>query len=495
MSEKNRNRMPTGVEGLDEIIEGGFMPGSINLVSGEAGSGKTMFAAAFVANGALKYNENGLIITLEEDRDGIVNNGPEILREAMKKRPGAISIFDISAMRRVMTTNEESRGITSALDIEVLKEMIGKWMKEKDIKRIAIDGVASIAIRYGSEPHFRSALFKLAAYLRQTGATSVLTVEVNEKGRLSRYGVEEFVGDSIILLTRENGTRGIRIPKFRGSGILPGHHAFIIDKNGIRVYRELYPSKQTKGLSRKKEGFGIIGIDGMTGGGFYRGDSTLVVGNAGTGKTIFGLQFLYAGAINGEPGIFITFEEGDKELQRVAAGIGMDFEELIKSGLIEIKFMQQKNLEPNRHIWELLALSKGRKRMVIDSLNNYSPSLSGDEMRKYLLALTSNLKSRGVSSLFTMESERFMGELTETESKLTFVTDNVILLKYVEIKSEIKKSISVLKMRGSDFDHSIRNFRITGKGIMVGEKFEGMERVMSGTPNTPVAQRMQRFFG
>ncbi len=495
MSEKKRERVPTGVEGFDEIIEGGFLPGSINLVSGEAGTGKTMFATAFIANGALMHDENGLIITLEEDRDGIINNGPKALRDAMEKKPGMVSIFDISAMRSLMTTSEESKGITSALDVEVLKEMIGRWMKEKEIKRIAIDGVASIAIRYGSEPHFRSALFKLAAYLRKSGATSVLTVEVNEKGRFSRYGVEEFVGDSIILLTRENGIREIKIPKFRGSGVLPGRHTFTIDRNGIRAYHELYPSKQTKGLSRKKELFGIPGIDEMTGGGFYRGDTTLVVGNAGTGKTIFGLQFLYAGAINGEPGLFISSKESDKELQRIAAGLGMDLRELIKSGLLELLLIDQRTREPNKNAWEILNRTKGKRRLVIDTLNDYWPLSPETNIRKQLFSLSSHLKSRGVSSVFTMESERFMGDLTEKESRLTFVADNVILLKYVEIRSEIKKSVNILKMRGSDFDHSIRDLKITNKGIIVGERFEGMERVMSGTPNTPVAQRMQRFFG
>jgi len=493
MSEKKR--VPTGVEGLDEIIYGGFIPGSINLVSGEAGSGKTMFAASFIANGALKYKENGLIITLEEDRDGIINNGPEILRKAMKSRQGAVSIFDISAMRRLVTTKEESKGITSALDVEVLKEMIERWIKEKNIQRIAIDGVASIAIRYGSEAHFRSALFKLTSYLRQTGATSVLTVEINEKGRLSRYGVEEFVGDSIIQLERKNGAREIKIPKFRGSATLPGRHTFTIDGNGIEVYRALYPSKQTKKLSRQKVPFGIPGIDMMAKGGFYRGDSTLIVGNAGTGKTIFGLQFIYAGAAAGEPGIFLSFKEGDKELERIAAGIGMDFRDFIRSGLIEIRYRDPENMDMNRLVWEVLALSEGKKRLVIDSLNNHDYSSSGENMRKYMIALTSNLKSRGISSVLTMESERFMGELTEAESNLTFVPDNVILLKYVEIESEINRSISILKMRGGDFDHAIRNFEIRSKGIVVGEKFKGMERVMSGTPNAPVAQRMQRFFG
>ncbi len=496
MSEKvKNNRVPTGVPGFDEIVEGGFMPGSLNLVSGEAGTGKTMFAAAFVANGALKYGENGLIITLEEDRDGIINNGPGVLREAMEKKPGMVSIFDISAMRSLMTTTEESRGITSALDVEVMKEMIGKWMQEKEIKRIAIDGVASIAIRYGSEPHFRSALFKLASYLRKSKATSVLTVEVNEKGKFSRYGVEEFVGDSIILLSRNGRGREMSIPKFRGSSVLPGHHTFSITGDGIVVYRELYPSKQTRGLTRKKEPFGITGVDEMAGGGFYSGDGTLVVGNAGTGKTIFAIQFLYAGAVRGEPGLFISSKETDKELQRIAQGLGMNLGELVKNRLIEIVSVDQRSLEPNRNAWSLLRHAEGKKRVVIDSLNDCCSSLPDPQLQKHLLALSTNLKSRGISSIFTMESERFMGELTERESRLTSVTDNVILLKYVEVKSEIQKSISILKMRGSDFDHSIRNFRITNKGIVVGERFEGMERVMSGTPNVPIAQRMQRFFG
>jgi circadian clock protein KaiC len=485
-------RVETGIQGFDRVIGGGFRPGSVNLVSGGSGTGKTIFTVGYMLHGA-RQGEPGLFITFEESRANIIDNLPENMRKEIDALGDKAWFFDLSVIRRMSTIPEEKGGLTSVLDSDVVAEIIESWVKEKGIKRIVLDGVASLGIRYGCENDYRSALFRLASVMKGLGTTAVFTTEINEEGKLSRNGVEEFVADSIVVLANRSGARYVEVWKMRGSNFLAGRHGLEITGEGMRVFPMTPPAEGSPSRGERVN-VGIEGLDEMLGGGALAGDSILLTGSAGTGKTIFGLQFVAEGARNGEKSLVVSFEETPGQLRRNAASIGIDLTELEKKGLVQVLYTHPRNVQSNKHLTTLKERLEGVTRVVIDSLSDYEHAMEAEELRAFLSTLTSELKSRGITAILTSEAPELIGAGRITNRGTSFIVDTVIMLRFVEIGSEMKKALNVLKMRGSQHAKDIREYTISEKGISIGRKFEGVEGLMTGSPRKAIAERVEGFF-
>jgi len=244
---------------------------------------------------------------------------------------------------------------------------------------------------------------------------------------------------------------------------------------------------------------GIPGLDKMTGGGFIRGDTTLVTGPPGTGKTTFGLQFLMEGVSSGENGVFVTVEESPQKITADAGNFGWDLQKLESEGKFKLYQLRSEMLQsggaPIMQCMDVIGSAKA-KRVVIDPISLYSLNVyDTNELRRELYAFVNYIKANELTLMFTHEVPEIITRVSRiSDYGLEFIVDCVIMLQYVEIESEIRRSINVLKMRGSDHDKAIRRYEITGQGVKVESPFEGYEGIMSGTARKTGAEAFMKAF-
>jgi len=484
-------KVQSGINGFDSILKGGFVEGSFNLVVGECGAGKTIFALCFIVNGAEKYGENGLFVTLEESRANIIKNMPAKLKDIYERNTDKITIVDLSAIRKLSTIFEEKTGFSSIVDVDVLIESLRKWITEKKIKRVAIDGLAVLSIRYPQDYEIRSAVFRISSSLKELGVTSIITEESEHDGA-RKFSVKEFVADSITHINYRNGVRTLEVLKIRGSDFIPGESGFIISENGIEVFPRLIPETRVSATDRRVS-TGIAGLDKMLNGGFFRGDTVLVSGSAGAGKTIMGLQFISAGCMNKERGLIVSFEENPAQLKRNAKAVGIPLDKYERENMLNIMYTPYPGTDIYMQIHNIISQLPSIERLFIDTVNHYEGAMSKEELRNMLVSFTSMTKKHGVTVMFSSESDELMGTSKLMTSSVSFVVDTIIVLRHVEIGSEMHKAMNLLKVRGTEHVKDIREYVITNKGIVIKDKFKDVEGVFSGSARI-AAKKLEKFF-
>ncbi len=244
---------------------------------------------------------------------------------------------------------------------------------------------------------------------------------------------------------------------------------------------------------------GIPGLDKMTGGGFIRGDTALVTGPPGTGKTTFGVQFLMEGILKGENGVFVTVEESPQKIAGDALNFGWDLIKLEAEGKFKLYQLRSEMLQsggaPIMQCLDIINATKA-KRVVVDPISLYSLNVdSPNELRREVYAFVNHMKANGLTLLLTHEVPEIISRVPRiSDYGLEFIVDCIVMLQYVEIESQIKKSVNVLKMRGSDHDKAIRHYEITGHGVEVESTFEGYEGIMSGMARKTGAEAFMEAF-
>jgi circadian clock protein KaiC len=244
---------------------------------------------------------------------------------------------------------------------------------------------------------------------------------------------------------------------------------------------------------------GVTGLDEMTAGGFIRGDTVLVTGPPGTGKTTLGLQFLINGARRDEPGVFVTIEESPEKIAADALNFGWDLRQLEADGRLKVAQLQSDMLQTGGSpILQCIKLIRdtGAKRIVVDPITLYSTNLQGQqELRRELYAFVNYMKANDVTLLLTHEVPEMFNRVTRiSDYGLEFIVDAIVMLQYVEVESKIYRSLNILKMRGSDHDRSIRRYEIGRNGFELKARFEGYEGIMSGTARKSGAQAFVEAF-
>lgn len=254
-------------------------------------------------------------------------------------------------------------------------------------------------------------------------------------------------------------------------------------------------------MKEERVPFGIEDLDNMLSGGLLRGSANLIEGAPGTGKTTLGMQFIYNGIVKyNEPGLIITFEEYPQQYYRDALQFGWDFKKLEEENKLKIIFSDPDTTleELEKMDGKLVSLVEELqiKRVLIDSMTHFE-SIAQDpyELREIEGKLISALKREGITSFLVRENDNLLGQVTHVTSKIPFIVDTYILLRYVEIDSSIAKALCILKMRGSDHDKDIRRFKITSKGIEVESKFSGREGIMSGITHSTPQDAFVNVFG
>ncbi|HEV2074185.1 MAG TPA: ATPase domain-containing protein, partial [Thermomicrobiales bacterium] len=295
--------------------------------------------------------------------------------------------------------------------------------------------------------------------------------------------------------THARDTRWLRVAKLRGSNYLNGQHRFAIGSNGITVFPRLESTQAQMAPAwfdpQKRLPVGIPGLDTALGGGLQEGSSTLAVGTTGAGKTLLGLHFLAEGARRGEPGLIASFNETPRAVVSTADSAGMGLSPHVDSGLVQIMWHPPLELAPDEWAWQLLATIDEHqpRRLVVDAISDLLPLFAIPE-RKSLFppALVNRLRDRGVTTVFIVEVDAFVSpSLIVPVENLSATMDNGILLRTVEVRSSLRRMISILKQRQGAFDPTIRELLVGSNGLTVGDPFDA-SGLMTGS-SAPFSQR------
>jgi circadian clock protein KaiC len=478
------SKLRTGIPGMDDITNGGLPKGRTTLVSGTAGSAKTVFAVQFLTAGITQLNESGVFVTFEESPDDIRQNmasfGWDI---ATWESQGQWAFVDASPQ-----LGQEAI-FTGSYDLGALLARIEHAVRQTKAQRVAVDSLGAIFAQFSNNSPIRTELFRIASGLKQMGVTAVLTSErIHEYGDIARYGVEEFVADNVIILRNvledEKRRRTVEILKFRGTAHQKGEFPFtIMPGSGISVI-PLSALELKQSSTDIRITSGNQDLDRMCGGGFFRDSITLVSGATGTGKTLTVTEFIAGGAAQGERCLLFAFEESREQLFRNATGWGVDFKKMEEEGRLKLicHYPEVSGLEDHLIHMKMAIESFKPNRVAVDSLSALERVATVKGFREFVIGLTSFIKHKETAGLFTSTTPTLMGGTSVTEAHISTVTDSIIMLRYVEMFGEMRRGLTVLKMRGSMHDKNIREFTIDHRGMHIGKAFNNVTGILAGNP-------------
>jgi circadian clock protein KaiC len=477
-------KLETGITGFDFVAGGGLPKGRTTLLAGTAGSAKTVFAAEFLAQGIIKAKEHGVFVTFEESPADICRN-MKSLGWDMKKwvDEGKLAFVDASP-------DIGSQPITAGdWDLGALVARIEYAVNKVNAKRVTMDSLGAIFTQFADGARVRQELFRVSSALKNMKVTSILTAErIHEYGEIARFGVEEFVADNVIILRNaldhEKRRRTLEILKFRGCSHQKGEYPFtILPGKGIVVI-PLSAMELRQKSSNLRITSGNAELDKMCGGGFFRDSIILVSGATGNGKTLMATEFIAGGAKNGERCLLLAFEESREQLMRNANGWGFDYEQMEKDGKLKFVCEYPETAGLEDHLIKIRSEIESFKpnRLVVDSLSALERVSSIKGFREFVIGLTSFIKHGEVAGLFTATTPSLMGGTSITETHISTITDSIILLRYVEMYGEMRRGLTVLKMRGSRHDKDIREYTIDGTGMHIGKPFRDITGIISGNP-------------
>ena len=465
-------RVEVGVPGLDLITSGGLPRHRLTLVSATAGSGKTVFAAQFLATGILGGSERGVFVTFEERPEGIRRN--------MRSFGWDIAGWEADQRWTFVDASPQHGDTVFAgndYDLAPLLSRIVNAVERTGAARVALDSVGALVAQFDHVAPARQALFRLAAALEASGVTTVMTAErAEDYGPVARLGFEEFVADNVIILRNaldgEKRRRTIEILKMRGCSHLKGEHLFTLLDDGI-VIVPVAVGSFAYGTSTRRLSSGVARIDQMLDGGLFERSLWLVAGPTGTGKSFLAAHFVAGGVEAGERALLHSFEESHDQLLRNAAAWGVDLGAMEESGTLCIVAAAPEGASLEDHLQRMKATIEEFRpdRVAIDSLTALQRIATVKSFREYVLGLTFHIKLRSLLGMVTSSANDFLSADGTGDLHVSTVSDVITLLHYVPVKGEMRRGVQVLKMRGSDHDKSVREFRITGHGMEIGEPF------------------------
>jgi circadian clock protein KaiC len=469
-------RLPTGVPGLDEILGGGLPEFSFNLIAGPPGSGKTtlahqmMFALATLKRPALYFT--------------VLGEPPlKMLRYQQQ-----FDFFDSAALNcaiRFVNVSEET--LKGGLEA-VLKRIVSE-VEATHPALVFVDSFRSLILvgknEDGSDATVQQFVQQLGMLMTSWEATTFLIGEYfNESGANPVFTV----ADGLIWLRqsvqRNSMVRKLEIMKMRGQATIPGLHTFRISGAGINIFAAAVGESRDAADAAATDtrlSMGISRLDDMLGGGLPAGYSVLVAGPSGSGKSILAAAFLAEGARCGESGVLATFEQNPKRARSSAVV------SLIDSGRIGVVENRAADLSTDEVLWLLMAEIRklGAKRVVIDSLSGFELAVAPtfrDDFRESLARMVTTLTSAGVTLLMTCELEDRYGDLRFSPYGTAFMTDSIIVQRYIEVESRLRRLMAVVKVRGSNHSHELREFTIDGTGIVIGDMLPNEEGLLGGRP-------------
>ena len=476
-------KAPTGISGFDDITLGGLPAGRPSLICGAAGSGKTLFAATFLVNGAVRYNEPGVFMSFEERAQDLAANVASLGYDLDGLiAQGRIAVDHVHVERSEIEESGE-------YDLEGLFVRLGYAVDQVGAKRVVLDTIETLFSGLSDTAVLRSELRRLFAWIKDRGLTAVITGERGD-GQFTRQGLEEYVSDCVVLLDNrvqdQVSTRRLRVVKYRGSAHGTNEYPFLIDDGGISVL-PVTGAGLDHAVSSEVVSTGVPGLDAMFGArGVFRGTSLLLSGSAGTGKTSLCGAFANAACERGERCLSFVFEESPSQICRNARSIGIDLQRHVDAGLLRFEAARPSLYGLEMH---LARMHRDIDRfeptvVVVDPISSFrGPEV---EVQSTMLRMIDLLKQRGITAMFTSLRMEEDGRDPDANG-LSSLMDTWIKLADVEANGEMNRVLYVIKARGMSHSNQVREYRMTAHGVELIEPYIGPEGVLTGS-----ARVMQR---
>src|ERR1700733_836437 len=471
-------KSPTGIRGLDEVTEGGLPRGRPTLLCGSAGCGHTLFGMTFLYNGAVEHNEPGVFLAFEERPEDLIKNvgslNYDIDRLIAEKK---LAIDHVELARSKIPESGE-------YDLEGLFIRLGYAIDSIGAKRVVVDTIETLFGGLENEQLLRSELRRLFEWLKSKDVTAIITGERGE-GTLTRYGLEEYVADCVILLDNrvheQLSTRRLRVVKYRGSAHGTNEYPFIIDEQGITVM-PITSSGLAHEASTERLPSGIPDLDRMLEGkGYFKGSSILVSGMAGSGKSTVAAHFADATCAAGHRCIYFAMEESSHQIIRNMRSVGIDLQKWVDKDLLRFSARRPSLFGLETHLATMYrdVTDFEPTAVVIDPMSALLGAGATADVRSMVLRLVDFLKARGVTALFT--NLGVSGENVTTEIEISSLMDVWLLLYNRESNGEHNRQLYLLKSRGMAHSNQVREFILSSGGIKLRDAYVGPEGVLTGS--------------
>ncbi|HSI72843.1 MAG TPA: ATPase domain-containing protein [Fimbriimonas sp.] len=483
-----RTRIPTGVGGLDDVLGGGLPRHRLYLVQGEPGVGKTTLALQFLQEG-VRLGERVLYITLSETREEL-----EQVCDSHGWTLDGIDLYDLSKVESYLSASASNTVFhPSEVELNETTRSLLALVDEVNPSRAVFDSLSEMRLLASDPLRYRRQILALKQYFADKKCTVLLlddrTSDPNDLHLQS-------IAHGVVLLEQTPSTYGVdrrrmRVQKLRGVNFRSGYHDVGMLTGGIRVFPRLIASEHRHDIPESQISSGVESLDNLTGGGLDRGVSNLFLGPAGSGKSTLATLFAKAAAGRDEKAVLYLFEETPRTLYKRSRALGIDLEEMVKSGNIKVQHIDPAELSPGEFVQQVRDdIASGEVSLVIiDSLNGYLNAMPEDGfLILQLHELLMFLGQQGVTSILVVAQHGMMGASMAAPFDVSYLADTVLLFRFFEHLGHIKRAVSILKRRGGEHDQAIRELHFGGaEGIRVGHSMEHLRGVLTGVP-VPVTQ-------
>jgi circadian clock protein KaiC len=475
-------RASTGVAGLDGILGGGLARNRLHLLEGSPGTGKTTIALQFLMAGA-KAGEAGIYVSLAETehelRDGARSHGWTI--------PPLVEVFELVPPESVLDPDQhQSLLYSSDLELGETIKRIFEAIDRLKPKRVVIDSLSEIRLLAQSSLRYRRQILALKHYFAQHNSTVIMLDDLTTE---STDRAVHSIAHSVIHLDQlapiyGGERRRLRIVKCRGQTFRSGYHDFSIEPGGVVVFPRLVAAEHRKATVQRVLKSGIAEVDQLLGGGVAAGSSTLIVGPAGTGKSLLTLHYIADAVARGERAALFVFDEELGLLLARAKGLGIDLVAMRDSNKLFVQQMDAAELSPGEfsHTVRDCVDREGIRTVVIDSLNGYQAAMPEEQyLILHLHELLQYLNRQGAATFLTVAQHGMIGDMKQPID-VTYLADTVIILRYFEALGRVRRAISVIKKRSGSHEDTIREFTIGAHGMEVGPALKDFQGVLRGVP-------------
>jgi circadian clock protein KaiC len=479
------DRIPSGIQGFDDILRGGLPRGCLYLIQGDPGSGKTTLALQFLLEG-IRQNEKVLYITLSESKD-------EMFKVAQSHgwSLNEVSLLEMSAIQSLLEPEAQTTVFhSSEMELGKVSRLILDEVDKLHPTRVVFDSLSEFRLLAETSLRYRRQLLNFKQAMARRGATVLLlddkvdnTVFGKDPHVLSlTHGVVEMEQ-----LSPDYGAsrRRLRILKMRGVSFSEGYHDYTITTGGIQVFPRLVASEHHEPFDHTPVPSGITELDGLLGGGLDRGTTSLILGSAGTGKSTLAIQYVIQTASMGERALLFTFDETRSILLNRARGLGLDLEKYLRDGLVEVQQVDPAELSPGEFARRVqVAVKDGAKTIVIDSLNGYLNAMPGEKyLNNQLHELCSFLNQQGVITILIMAQHGLLDSAV-APIDLSYLADTVVTIRFFEVLGTVHQALAVLKKRSGHHEKTIREFQLnSATGIRIGEPIREFQGILTGLPS------------
>lgn len=475
------NRITTGISGLDDILGGGLTKHRVYLVEGTPGTGKTTLSLQFLLDGA-QQGEAGLYITLSETSEEL-----SAVAETHGWSLAPITLFELVNQSDLDPDREQTILHPSEVELgETIREVM-KRVEELRPARCVFDSLSEMRLLAQNPLRYRRQILALKQFFASRDCTVLMLDDrTSDPNDLQLHSIAHGV-IALEQTAREFGTerRRLRVIKMRGIKFRGGYHDFILERGGLSVFPRLVAAEHGTEFTSKAASSGNDGLDDLLGGGLMAGTNTLLSGPSGVGKTTTAMFCIRAALDRGEKATYFLFDEGLKTLLVRSKNLGMDLAPYIQRGSLDVQQVDPAELSPGEFVSRArVAVENGGSSYVcIDSLNAYLQAMPGEQ---YLLLqmheLLNYLNQSGVTTMLILGQHGLVGDM-RTDIDLSYLSDTILLFRFFEAHAEIRTAISVVKSRTSSHERSIREFKLSSRGLEVGEALRDFEGVLSGLPS------------